>query len=319
MEQIIHPNFINKNQEWNESYYLAFYSKEQKIGGVSRLGFKPNKQEAMTFFFLYMPDGSAGGYFQERKMKSFSDQLKVGKMKHGWQENGTWKYYFKGNMIFVTNSEDLPKVREHPELIDKMGKVEMNLTFTPLNEVYEYSEFMTEESLELGKKAGDKHWEQIASISGTLKVVDKTYTFNNIIGQRDHTYGVRDWTGVGNWLYYVIWFDNTLALNPAAIIADDGRLSTGGFVFKDGQNKPLKTISIIEQQFREDKFPVSSKLELVDYNGEKYLLNARPGPIIPVPFKTKEGKESILVQSFGSFELNDRTGGYGTFETLISL
>jgi hypothetical protein len=194
----------------------------------------------------------------------------------------------------------------------------MNLVFEPINDVFEYSEFMTPESLELGKKAGDKHWEQIAIVSGEIQIgKKKKYLISNTIGQRDHTYGIRDWTGVGNWLYYVIWFNENLAINPAAIVAEDGRLSTGGFLFKNGKNIPLKTIRILDQQFREDGiFPVSSKLEIVDFKGDKHILTAKVGPIIPVPFEDEQGNKSILVQSFGSFELDAITGGYGTFETL---
>lgn len=302
--------------EWNESYYLAFYDKEQQIGGVSRLGYKPNKEEGMTFFFLFLPDGSAGGYFQEQKLKEFNNSLNVSGMTHNWMPDGTWEYLFKGHMILVDNPNDLPAVREDPSLISSVKKTEMQLEFNPINDVYEYSEYMTEDSLELGKKAGDKHWEQIANISGTLTIGKEKYTFNDIIGQRDHTYGVRDWTGVGNWLYYVIWFDKNLALNPAAIVAEDGRLSTGGFIFKNGENIPLTTINILEQKFDENGMPIDSKLELEDYNGKHYLLKAETGPIIPVPFEDKEGHQSVLVQSFGKFELDDIQGGYGTFETL---
>jgi hypothetical protein len=316
LEDIIHPEQRTDDPEWNESYYLAFYDKEQKIGGVSRLGYKPNKEESMTFFFLFLPDGSAGGYFQEKELKEFNDTLKVSGMNHQWREDGTWNYFFEGNMIRVDDPNDLPAVRKNPSLISSVMKAEMKLEFIPINEIYEYSEYMTEESLKLGRKAGDKHWEQIANISGTLTLGEKEYTFNNIMGQRDHTYGVRDWTGVGNWLYYVIWFDENLALNPAAIVAEDGRLSTGGFIFKDGQNIPLKTIKILEQNFDKEGMPVNSKLGLEDYNGEHYILKGKPGPIIPIPFENKDGNESVLVQSIGVFELNDITGGYGTFETL---
>ena len=316
MEDIIHPKQMTDHPEWNESYYLAFYDKEQQIGGVSRLGYKPNKEEGMTFFFLFLPDGSVGGYFQEQKLKDFNNSLKVSGITHKWMPDGTWKYLFKGNMILVDNPNDLPAVREDPSLISSVKKTEMQLEFNPINDVYEYSEYMTEDSLELGKKAGDKHWEQIANISGTLTIGEKKYTFNDIIGQRDHTYGVRDWTGVGNWLYYVIWFDKNLALNPAAIVAEDGRLSTGGFIFKDGQNIPLKTINILEQNFDKNGMPIDSKLKLEDYNGQQYLLKAETGPIIPIPFEDKEGHQSVLVQSFGKFKLDDIQGGYGTFETL---
>jgi hypothetical protein len=176
---------------------------------------------------------------------------------------------------------------------------------------------MTPESLELGKKAGDKHWEQIAKVNGQLAVGEQVYEIRNIIGQRDHTYGVRDWTGVGNWLYYVVWFNEKLAINPAAIVAEDGRMSTGGFLFRDGKNIPLKTIRILDQRFREDGvFPVSSELEIIDNLEKKHLLRARVGPIVPVPFQDEKGAQSILIQSFGSFELDGTKGGYGTFETL---
>ncbi|MFX1501600.1 MAG: hypothetical protein ACFFDH_11610 [Promethearchaeota archaeon] len=40
------------------------------------------------------------------------------------------------------------------------------------------------------------------------------------------------------------------------------------------------------------------------------------GSIIPDPFIDSEGNKSVLVQSMGTFELNDLKGGYGSFETL---
>ena len=52
LEPITHKSDSN-NLEWNESYYLAFFSKEDNLGGVSRIGYKPNKKEGMTFFFSF--------------------------------------------------------------------------------------------------------------------------------------------------------------------------------------------------------------------------------------------------------------------------
>jgi hypothetical protein len=303
--------------EWNESYYFAFYSKSHNLGGVSRIGFKPNKPEGMTFFFLFFPDGSAAGYHLVNKSRKYSKDLRVGGMAHLPQPDETWNYEFKGNMILVKNSETLPNVREQPQLIAGTPKVDMKFSFKPINTPYEYAEFMTPESLELGRKAGDRHWEQIAKVNGTLTIDEKTYEVKNMIGQRDHTYGVRDWTGVGDWLYYVVWFNERLAINPAAIISDDGRMSTGGFLFKNGENIPLKTIRIVDQKFREDGvFPVSSKLEITDRLGKRHSLIASVGSIVPVPFQDEDGNLSILIQSFGNFELDGTKGGYGTFETL---
>ena len=317
MEQIIHKEKMTSHSEWNESYYFVFYDNRENIGGMSRIGFKPNKQEAMAFFFLFLPDGSVSGFHQEIQIKEFKDQIKVKGMHHDWHSGGNWNFKFKGNMFFVDDSLNLPKIRENPQLIQKIQNVKMDLLYSPINEIYEYSKYMTPESLEIGKKSGDKHWEQIGLVSGDLTVGDTIYRVNNTMSQRDHTYGVRDWTGVGDWFYYVVWFNKDLAINPAAIVTDDGRLSTGGFLYKQGKNIPLKTINIITQKFEPDGIlPISSELELFDNEEKKYILKGEVGRIVPIPFKDFQGNQSVLIQSFGKFNLNGIKGGYGTFETL---
>ncbi|MBN2228252.1 MAG: hypothetical protein JW779_01590, partial [Candidatus Thorarchaeota archaeon] len=143
------------------------------------------------------------------------------------------------------------------------------------------------------------------------------YTINHCMGQRDHTHGIRDWTGIGNWFYFVVWFNDTLCINPAAIVMQDGRLGTGGFLFKDGKNIPLVDMKLKSHDFRDDGiFPTRTTLELLDANGDMHILIGEPGDIIPVPFTDAEGNESILVQSFGKFQLNDIMDGYGSYEVL---
>jgi len=315
MEPLTHtPN--TDHPEWNESYYFCFADPKTNIRGMSRIGFKTNKSEGMAFLFLFFPDGSAAGYHTTEPNENNSNPFTVGDMKHECLQDGNWQYTFNGTMIAVDNPLNFPEVRTKPELIKGLKDVNFILSFQCLSEIYEYSKFMTKESLELGKKSGDEHWEQIALISGDITVDDKKYSLSNVMGQRDHTHGIRDWTGVGNWLYYVVWFNDQLAINPAAIIANDGKLSTGGFLFKNGKNIPLKTIKIIEERFdNTGVYPKSSVLEIVDWNNEKHILKGEVGPILPIPFKDKEG-DSTLIQAFGTFELDGISGGFGTFETL---
>lgn len=315
MEPLIHSSKSDK--EWNESYYFIFYDKKQHLGGMSRLGFKPNKQEGTNFFILFLPDGSAALYnFGEQVTDEDRNKTAVGGMTYQRSPRGEWHYKFNGKMVVTKKPEDLPKVRQHPELIARIVNVDLNLTLSPINETYEYSKNMTPESLELGKKSGDEHWEQIGKVNGEIEVDDKTYTIADVIGQRDHTHGVRDWTGIGNWLYFVVWFNENLCVNPAAIIADDGRVSSGGFIFKDGKNIPIKSISVIEQVFGSNNLPVSCKIEIIDAYDDRHVLDGKTGSIVPLPFIDENGKLSVLVQSFGEFKFDDKMGGYGSFENL---
>jgi len=319
MEPITHkPN--SENPKWNESYYFIFYDKKNKIGGMSRIGFKPNKPEGMTFLFLFLPDGSVAAFSAHDEANEYPNKLKVEGMSHQPNEDGTWNYTFSGSMVVVEDSEDLPRAREDPNLIKNLVETKLDLHFKPIHEEYEYSAYMTPESLELGKKSGDMHWEQIALVDGTIKIEETIYEISDCLAQRDHTHGIRDWTNVGNWLYFVVWFNKNLAINPAAIIMEDGRLSTGGFLFKDGKNIPLMEIKLKSHEFRNDGvFPKSTVLEIIDANGDTHILRGTPGDIIPIPFEDADGNKSILVQAFGSFQLDDIKGGYGSYEVLRRL
>lgn len=314
MEPLTHS--IKNHSEWNESYYLCFSDRKNNISGMTRLGFKPNKNEAMVFFLLFLSDGSVAGFQSSEEIKNYPKSLEAAGMTYERQVDGTWKYRFKGKMVKVQKAEDFVKIQQNPKLITKIMNVVMSLDFKPIHETYEYSENMTPESLELGKKSGDQHWEQIALINGEINLDNEKYTLKDVIGERDHTHGVRDWTGIGNWIYYVVWFNSNLAVNPAAIITDDGRISTGGFLYRNGKNIPIKNLKVIKQEYKDGIIPISSTLELIDANGEKHILMGKAGSVIPIPFKDAGGKTSILSQSFGEFELDGVKGGYGSFETL---
>jgi len=307
----------SKNANWNESYYFVFYDRKHEVGGMSRVGFKPNRPEGMTFLFLFLPDGTVAASYTTDEGNEYPSAIKVDGMHHQHIRSDRWSYTFNGSMVVVDNSEILPRVREQPDLIKDLVDVSMNLDFAGLNEPYEYSEHMTAESLRIGKNSGDKHWEQIAKISGTLDIGESQYRITDCLGQRDHTYGIRDWTGIGEWFYFVVWFDEAHAVNPAAVITPDGRLGSGGFLYRNGRNVPIKDIRLLEHRFRPDGlFPVSTTLGLTDDEGEEHLLKGQPGRIVPVPFKDERGSEAVLVQSLGTFELDGVRSGYGAYEVL---
>ncbi len=314
MEPLTHPP--GPHREWNESYYLCFSDRRSRLSGMTRLGFKPNRGEGSTFLLLFLPDGSVAAFQGAERGGSYPDRLEACGMAHTRLSDGAWRYTFTGRAAIVGDPADLPKTRENPSLVRRLSPVVMDLKFDPINETYEYSEHMTPESREIGRKSGDEHWEQIASMSGEIHVGTDTYRLEDVIGQRDHTHGVRDWTGVGDWLYYVVWFDEGLAVNPAAIVREDGRISVGGFLWKDGKNIPITNLRILEQRFKENVIPVSSVLELTDSGGVRHVLRGRAGAVAPIPFLDERGGLSILSQGFGEYELDGVKGGYGTYETL---
>ena len=116
MEPLINIDKRTNHPEWNESYYLAFFDTKNKIGGVSRLGFKPNKREGMTFFFLFLPNGSVAGYHNTKRITDYSKNLKVKSMIHICHSDVKWNYLFNDKMVFVRT---LPGCQEMRELLQQ--------------------------------------------------------------------------------------------------------------------------------------------------------------------------------------------------------
>ncbi|MCX6654101.1 MAG: hypothetical protein NTY03_03150, partial [Candidatus Bathyarchaeota archaeon] len=108
------------HREWNESYYLCFSDKKNSLSGMMRLGFKPNKDETMTFFLLFLPDGSVAGFQATEKMGGYPKKLEASGMTHEKRLDGSWRYSFQGRMIVVKNPSDFPRIRENPSLISAM-------------------------------------------------------------------------------------------------------------------------------------------------------------------------------------------------------
>ena len=126
MEPLTHKP--TTDTEWNESYYFIFYDKEKKIGGMSRIGFKPNKRDGMTFFFLFLPDGSVAAYHANDDASNYPKTFQVGNVRHNCLEDGKWHYTFEGPILIFDDPKNFAKVRENPEVItDLVGaKIDLN-------------------------------------------------------------------------------------------------------------------------------------------------------------------------------------------------
>jgi len=82
------------------------------------------------------------------------------------------------------------------------------------------------------------------------------------------------------------------------------------------KNILIKSVNVLEQEFRNEIYPVSSKLEIVDAYGKTHYTRGENRPNNSNSLVDSEGRKAVLTQSFGEFKLDSIEGGYGTFETL---
>ena len=168
MEPLIHKP--GAHLEWNESYYLCFSDRRNrcKWDDPPRI---QTKQARGDDILSAIPPGWFRRRFPSHREDGWTlDRLEVGGNDAREAPHGSWHYSFQGMMAVVKNPADFPKIRENPNLITAILPATMNLKFHPIQPIYEYSENMTPESLEIGKKSGDEHWEQMAKITDILRL-----------------------------------------------------------------------------------------------------------------------------------------------------
>ena len=241
---------------WNESWYFDFADPQQGIGGWVRLGLMPNENVAWICALVSAPD---------------LPTVAIVDLKAELPANPT-----PANLAPVhTDAIDLAldpvvpleeyrvslrgrgQVHHDPATllhgsISEAGSEEialaMDLTWTTAGIPYQYR--LT------------TRYEIPCTVSGTLSYGDSTVTLNAVAGQRDHSWGVRDWWGGLEWMWCALHLDDGRHLH-----AVDARLAglpntVIGYIQQDGAGLVELESAGVEEVFAANGLPVSSSISL---------------------------------------------------------
>jgi len=134
------------------------------------------------------------------------------------------------------------------------------------------------------------------------------------LGERDHTWGARDWTAPKYWIWLTAQFGEDLALNVTRLAMEAGEVAAG-CIFRDGENFPVREARI-ETEFEEDGLTQKGlRAVIVDSGGESFELRARVMDVLSVPHQ-KGDRISVLNEAIAEYELGGRRG-HGMAEYLL--
>jgi hypothetical protein len=295
---IIHE--FGTHEEWNESFYFNFYDRGQDICGFMRIGLKPNKKEKSVFCFLMMPDGNVFGLKDQAVMEN-NDLEAVGLKFSKLVDDKKWRLEFNG---------ELPKLAKDAE----KEKATFDLTFDALNDVYDYRESVSGEKEKIASLVASEHLEQFGKISGKLALGDKIYDVK-AMGERDHSWGVRDWNAPRMWVWITAQFDEGFAFNLTKLFMDRGEVDAG-FIYLDGKNVPIARADIVTE-YNRDGSPNTVYMALHDKDGDVHGAKAVIKHKVAMPFASKDDKVlSLMHECLAKFTVDDDVG-YGIVEYLI--
>jgi Ecdysteroid kinase-like family len=283
---------------WSESWYADFADTAHGLGGWFRIGLVANQQTAWVHALLCGPDLPTVAVVdcQVPLNPETSDPwvLRTDAFELGHSASAplqTYRVDLRGRAQAYSDPSAL--LRGEPGTPVEMT---MNLAWATDGTPYKYR--LT------------TRYEIPCTVSGTVTVGDTSYQVNSVPGQRDHSWGVRDWWSM-DWMWSAVHLDDGTHLHGVNIrIPGVPAVSVGYAQDRDGMVTELEAVSSGET-FGDNGLPLSATLSLdpgritgdVEVRGQA-----------PVSLTAPDGRVSQFARAWVSVTTADGRTGVGWME-----
>jgi Ecdysteroid kinase-like family len=280
---------------WSESWYADFVDAAQGLGGWFRIGLIANQQKAWVHALLCGPDLPTVAVVDcevplpADPWRLGTDAFEVGHSACAPLQ--TYRVDLRGRAQAYSDPSAL--LRGEP---GTPVEVTMNLEWATDGTPYKYR--LT------------TRYEIPCTVSGTVTINDTTYRMDSVPGQRDHSWGVRDWWSM-DWMWSALHLDDGTHLHGVNIrIPGIPAVSVGYVQDRDGELIEPETVSSRET-FGDNGLPLGATLSLdpgeiagdVDVRGHA-----------PVSLSATDGRVSQFPRAWVSISTADGRTGVGWME-----
>ncbi|MHA3021920.1 DUF7064 domain-containing protein [Mycobacterium sp. BMJ-28] len=279
---------------WNESWYFDFADEAQGIGGWVRLGLYPNQQKAWVNALLCGPDmptvaindfevplpvdpGHVHTDHLELKLTA-TDPLR------------TYQVTVRG----CGETYDDPAGLLHGER-GKPADLALDLEFTSVGAPYQYR--IT------------PRYEIPCTVTGTAIVAGREYPLSAVPGQRDHSWGVRDWWSM-DWVWSALHLQDGTHLHGVDIRIPGVPPVGIGYTQRHGELVELQSV-LAEKDFADNGLPVSTTLSFTPGDIEVTVDVKGHAPVL---LTSPDGRVSQFPRAWATVSTADGRTGVGWVE-----
>ncbi|MHA1234549.1 MAG: DUF7065 domain-containing protein [Promethearchaeota archaeon] len=232
--------------KWRESYYFNWADVDNKIAGFSTIGIVPNENKREFVFLLFLEDRNEV-YYKEPHLQDYNDDINV---------------MLRENRLSYT----LVKPFEEWIINYKSRKLSLELHFK--------TRFPTHNFGIDSSKSWHQHFESSGIVTGKLTKKNGEVVNLNGFGQRDKSWGFRDWYQFDKWYAGHFQFKNW----SCAFRKDytNEKIDLSGHISNKKGNTALSNLDI-ETLYDTDLFrsPLSTKYLFKDATGAKRVIEAK--------------------------------------------
>lgn len=281
---------------WNESWYFDFVDAGADFGGWVRLGLIPNQETAwinVLFCGPGMPTVALNDFHaplaEPSSVKGDGVELNL----HPDEPLETYRLTATG----TGEAFDDPSALLRGES-GQATSVTLDLTWTTVGTPYQYRV--------------TPRYEIPCVVSGTVIIGDHTHTVEAVVGQRDHSWGVRDWWAM-NWVWSAIHLDDGTHLHGVDVRIPG--MPPMGIGYSQREGEPLVELQSITADYElgADDLPVSTTLVLQPGDIEVTVDIAAHAPVLLVA-PGEDGRVSQFPRAWAKVRTADGRSGVGWLE-----
>ena len=281
---------------WNESWYFDFAATDGSIGGYVRTGLYPNQQRAWSWVYLVTEDGTVSVRAHDVPMPNGESLLM--RSDALWVEllcETPMEHWSIGAEAFGVLLDD-PLDSYRGEIGTRIA-VGLELEWEACAPAFDYP---------YPPEYPSMHYQHAGAVHGNILLGSDTIPFDGF-GERDHSYGDRDWWQFG-WNWASAYFNDSFTLHT---LKGDHNLFTDGYVWRGTTNERVTQLDVA-MEFDDDGLPVAGRLIV---NGDLGV-TVEPLHHAPVPLVDPDGRTSRFPRSLCRFTTDAGDVGHGWAEWL---
>ncbi len=320
----------DKHPSWNESFYFNVFDSDSGWACAARVGVTPSSNEREGFICLYLPDHSTGFVRTRQALDGGRADITAGNLElRCSQPFVEWEIRYDGPIHhFETPAADDDLYRTlDPTAPTK--RLQLSLHARGLHDPFDYDErsmsvrpvrdmlgsafsrspwqtarrtFRTLRALPAMTRA--HHYEQSMQVRGTVTFGGDSTEIAGL-GQRDHSWGVRDMRAPARWRWLSCQLGEDFCFNATQVDVLAMRVQAG-FVQLDGATQRLKSWRYDARHGASSFWPNQVSIVLVTESGREVALDAEVITPLPV-IERSEGEDAVVTASRAIYRCGDRS------------
>lgn len=301
---------------WNESHYFDFVGDD--LQGHARLGFYPNRGSANVFAYL-IEDGTVHSLRDDEISPERTHGLAVREDDYRFaatpkRVGEAWELEIEGEFRRSADPADV--------LAGEGDPVDVSLS---LEATYRHEPFLYTGGRDFPAREGEDRYEVATAVTGTVTIDGRDRAVDTV-GERDHSWGVREWTDA-EWLWISGAFDDGTAYNHLTFWLPDfpDQRYVNGFWYDGGSVEPLTDATVAAspafgeetgRRWMREGEPPRIDLELA-WDGGSATIDVEPFATTPVDWADDEtGHRAVLNRSPARQRKDGSVEGRGFLENM---